>query len=194
MADTPLLARSAFPDIAKAHSDGLSIHELEGLAIVAIGVAPEGFSDVDAALSKTYGVSLPGPGRRNSFAGLALIWAGPGSWLAIADRVDGFDLEREFKQNLGPRASVTDASDGRAILRLSGARARAVLARGVPIDLHPRAFNVDDAAITHAAHIGVAIWKIDDTPTFDLAVSRSYAASFAHWLIDAAASEVAAPL
>ncbi|MGQ0455544.1 MAG: sarcosine oxidase subunit gamma [Hyphomicrobium sp.] len=194
MADSNLSAGPAFPDLSRANSDRLAVCEISGVAIATIGVAPQAVASADAALLANYGATLPRPGRRTSIAGLDLIWVGPSQWLALADGDGGFDLERDLKQTLGALASVTDASDARALLRISGARARAVLARGLPIDLHTRAFKVDDVALTHAAHIGVAIWRLDDAPTFELAVSRSYAASFADWLIEAAASEAAAPL
>ena len=57
----------------------------------------------------------------------------------------------------------------------------------MPIDLHPRAFRAGDAAVTTVAHIGAQIWQVDETPTYELIVSRSFAAGFWEWLTDAAA-------
>jgi methylglutamate dehydrogenase subunit D len=50
------------------------------------------------------------------------------------------------------------------------------------IDLHPRAFATDFAAATSVAHIAVLLWQVDDRPTYEFAVPRSYALSFWHWL------------
>jgi sarcosine oxidase subunit gamma len=80
---------------------------------------------------------------------------------------------------------VTDQSDGRSIIRVSGSRAAFVLAKGVMIDLHPRAFGSGDVAITAVAHIGVQFWQIDATPTYEFVCFRSFAADFWHWLIEA---------
>ena len=55
------------------------------------------------------------------------------------------------------------------------------------IDLHPRAFGPGDAAVTSVAHVGVHLWQIDAAPTYELAVPRSLAAAFWHWLVESAA-------
>jgi sarcosine oxidase subunit gamma len=57
----------------------------------------------------------------------------------------------------------------------------------VPIDLHPKAFPAGAAAITHAAHIGVILWRPDETDRFVLGSARSYSVSLWHWLMESAA-------
>ena len=61
-------------------------------------------------------------------------------------------------------------------------QARDLLAKGVPIDLHPRAFKPGDAAQTQVAHIGVLIAQIDDAPTYELLAARSFTGSLWSWL------------
>lgn len=139
-----------------------------------------------------YGVELPAGAGRVEGQGIAFVWAGPDHWLALAERGQNRDLEVELKGKLAGIASVVDQSDGRVIVRISGANARAVLAKGVPIDLHPRAFRPGDVAITHASHIGIILWQTDEAPTYECAMFRSYADSFAHWLFESAA-EFASP-
>ena len=56
-----------------------------------------------------------------------------------------------------------------------GAKARALLAKGRSIDLHPRAFKPGDAGVTLLSHIAVQLWQVDETPTFDLALPRATA-------------------
>ena len=69
---------------------------------------------------------------------LDLVWNGPERWLAISsDRAIAARLSGE----LGRLAAICDQSDALAILRIAGPEARAVLAKGCPIDLHPRAFR-----------------------------------------------------
>lgn len=53
---------------------------------------------------------------------------------------------RDLGQRLRGLASIFDQSGGRTVLRLSGPRARDVLAKGLPIDLHSRAFGPGSAA------------------------------------------------
>jgi methylglutamate dehydrogenase subunit D len=84
-------------------------------------------------------------------------------------------------------ASVAEQSDGRTVLRVAGPKARDVLAKGLPIDLHPRVFRTGDTALTVAALIGVQIWQTDDAPSYELAVFRGFARGFWHFLTESAA-------
>ncbi len=129
------------------------------------------------------GLALPERPGWSDGGGLRAVWVGPERWLVFG----GGDMERMLRERLGALASVSDQSDSRVVLRLSGPRVRDALAKMLPIDLHPRAFRPGDAAVTLAGHIGVVIWLLDDAPTYDLAVARSYAGSLAEWLIAAAA-------
>lgn len=140
------------------------------------------------AIGARYGVELPTEsGRWAQGRDIAFLWSGPGQWLAVAERGRDRDLEQELRAVVGDVASVVDQSDGRVVVRLGGQSARDVLAKGVPIDLHPRAFRPGDVAITHASHIGIILWQLDDAPTYEVALFRSYGQSFAHWLDEAAA-------
>jgi sarcosine oxidase subunit gamma len=79
-------------------------------------------------------------------------------------------------------ASVSDQSSGYAVLRVTGPTARHLLSRGAFIDFHPSVFGPGSAAVTTIAHIGVVLWQLDDAPTYDVALFRSYAESFWHWI------------
>ena len=70
---------------------------------------------------------------------------------------------------------------------MSGPHARAVLAKGLPIDLHPLAFGSGSAATSTISLMGVQLWQIDDAPTYELAIFRSVSASFWRWLTASAA-------
>ena len=72
----------------------------------------------------------------------------------------------------------------RAALRVSGARAREVLAKGSIVDLHPSVFPVGTTALTSFAHIGVQLWRTEDGPegvVFEILAARSMAGSFWSW-------------
>ncbi len=81
---------------------------------------------------------------------------------------------------MGDLGAVVDQSHGRSGLRLSGPRARQVMAKNTAIDLHPRAFGPGRCAITSVAHMNATIVQVDGAPTYDLFVIRSLARSFAH--------------
>jgi methylglutamate dehydrogenase subunit D len=80
---------------------------------------------------------------------------------------------------------VADQSDARLVLRLSGPSVRDILVKGVPVDLHPKAFKPGDVAVTLVAYIGVQLDMLDDA-TFQLTAPRSMAGSFWSWLTAAA--------
>ena len=183
-----LKPRSPFTDFKPLASANLSIEQRDTLTIASVAARKGQDHALAAAVKTHYGVELSSSPKRVDNKGVAFVWAGPGLYLAMAERTAGRDLETELKAKLGGLASIADQSDGRAVLRISGTAAREALAKGLPIDLHPRAFKSGDVATTHASHIGVTIWQIDDAPTYEIALFRSFAGSFWHWLKDAAVS------
>lgn len=187
MAEQIMTPTSAFMDWHPPETPGLAITARETLTMASFAAAKGRKDALRDAIRAAYHVELPNGAGRVEGDGIAFVWAGPDHWLAVAERGDGRDLEAELKRTLAGIASVVDQSDGRIVVRISGPHARAVLAKGVPIDLHPRAFGPGSVAITHASHIGVILWRTDDAPTYEAALFRSYADSFAHWLFEAAA-------
>jgi heterotetrameric sarcosine oxidase gamma subunit len=122
-------------------------------------------------LKAVYDLDAPARAKFVQHAGLMLSWAGPDSWLMVAG--ERRDLESELTAVVGDSAAIVDLSDTRVVLRLSGRKARALLAKGVSIDFDPRAFGVGDTAITILAHIVVQVWQIDQSSTFDVAVPQA---------------------
>jgi sarcosine oxidase subunit gamma len=92
-----------------------------------------------------------------------------------------------YLASLAGWGSLVEQSHARTLLRVRGPRVREALAKGVAVDLHPRAFKPGDAATTLVAHLPVTLWQIDDQPTYEFAVARSLAQSFWQWLSTAAA-------
>lgn len=116
-----------------------------------------------------------------------VVGTGPGTWLVIEDEAAP-DFAETIEHALAGLASVSDQSSGYAVHRLSGAGARTILQRGAPVDLDPAAFGTGSAATTVIAHIGAILWQVDEHPTYDVAVFRSYATSFRHWLAQSRAA------
>ena len=182
-----LAARSAFTDWKPLKTSQLAIDVRETLTLASFAAFKGKKDQVKAAFRERYGVDLPDTPQRVDGKDIAFIWAGPDQWIAIAERGQDRDIEVELKPLLDGLSSVVDQSDARAVVRISGPRARDVLAKGVPIDLHPRAFEANNVAITHASHIGIIFWQIDDAPAYEIAMFRSFADSFAHWLLELSA-------
>lgn len=138
-------------------------------------------------VSQEFGVNLPRTAAYVGSSPIAFVWAGPSQWLALGDSVDGRTLEQQLRSRLSGLASVMDQSDGRTIIRIAGPNARAALAKGVLIDLHSGAFRPGDTAMTTVGYMGVHFWQIDEVPTYEFAIFRSFAVAFWEWLTDAAA-------
>ena len=194
VANRTLEIRSAVPDLSRnsriGRQDGpagLAVSEVVGCSIVSIAARKGQSGPLQTAVKKLFKTELPTTPRRVEADGIAFLWAGPDQWIAITDMALHPDFDHELIKKLGKFASFTDQGDARTIIRVSGPASRDVIATGAPVDLHPRAFKPGDVALTHASHIAVAIWQIDDTPTFEFAVARGFAQSFWHWLSDAGA-------
>ena len=139
------------------------------------------------AVRASFGVDLPTTPKRVAGLEIAFVWLGPDRWLACKEPAPDVGMEALLGAHLAGLASLVDASHDRTLLRLTGANVRDALAKGVGVDLHPRAFQPGDAAATLLSHIPVHLWQIDEQPTYEFAVVRSLAQSFWQWLATAAA-------
>lgn len=192
MHDLSLDASPAFSDLQTLNGAHLAIAARDDLMIVGLA-AFRGKTDVlKAILNARYGVSLPDRPCAVTSKDLTILWAGSAQWLAIAERRDGRDLETELKEVAQGLAAVVDHSDGRAVVVVSGSDARKVFGKGFSIDLHARAFALNDVAITQASHISATIWMTSEAPSYTILVPRSYADSFAEWLTSSAAEFLSA--
>jgi methylglutamate dehydrogenase subunit D len=194
VADIAVAALSAFSGLARpgrhgrtTGTAGLTVVEMTGLSLATVIARKGKAGDVAAAVQARFGLELPGAPTRTAADGVAFAWAGPGQWLATAEASRAGGFVRDLSQALSGLASVVEQSDGRGVLRLSGPAARDVLARGVPVDLHPRALRPGDTALTVCSHVDVQLWLLDEEPTFELVTARSSCGSLWHWLEETAA-------
>jgi methylglutamate dehydrogenase subunit D len=183
-----LARRSAFDgllqDVGAPDAAGIVVRECTDLQIATV-IARRSFSMLADRVRSAYGADLPAGPKRVPTGRIAFIGTGPRTWLAV--RKGGGSLAVDLQRDLGETAAVTDQSDGYAVLRLSGPKVRATFEKGLSVDLHPRAFGVGDAAVTTCSHLGVILWQLDAAPTYEIALFRSLAADFWHWLSDSAA-------
>ena len=82
---------------------------------------------------------------------------------------------------------MVDVSDARAVIRLSGPAARAVLAKGCSLDFHPRVFVPGQCGQSLLARAGVLVHQVTIDPVYEIYVARSFAHYLWTWLEDAAA-------
>ncbi|MBV9735873.1 MAG: sarcosine oxidase, gamma subunit [Acidisphaera sp.] len=188
MSEAALLPRSPLAGLLRPvggrGAAGVTVAERGSLRIAGL-VARAGGAVLADIVRAAYGVDLPTSPRRTEADGLEFIWAGPAQWIVLAEP-GADDLAATLRGRFGMLAAVTEQDDARVVLRIAGPRVRDALAKGVPIDLHPRAFGPGDVALTLAGHVPVHLWQVDDGPAYDIAVARSLAGSFCHWLRDSA--------
>jgi len=118
--------------------------------------------------------------------GCAVLWLGPDEWLAVAPEEPAALAARLAQALAGQHAAAIDVSSSRAVIELAGPHARAVLAKGCGLDLHPRSFAAGCCAQTLLARAQVILHQVADTPEYRLHVRASFAAYLAEWLLDAA--------
>ena len=118
-----------------------------------------------------------------------IYWLGPDEWLLATELGREEDLAAQLGRNLaGQSHSLVDVTGGQLLMRLTGNRARDVLAKGCTLDLHPRVFKAGQCAQTTLAKTSMLIALADDAPTFDIIVRRSFAEYAARWLRHSSAS------
>lgn len=186
MTDFTLKERSAFSGLILPSSGAVTVAERTGHGLATLNARKGSGVALTETMQTAFGLALPMGPKAVKAGDLTLVGTGPGSWLAVQEG-GGWRFARDLASQLGPLASVCDQSSGYGVLRVRGPKIRATLAKGLPIDLHPSAFAPGDAAVTLAAHVGAVFWQVDEEPTYDVAVFRSFAGSFAHWLSASAA-------
>ena len=161
---------------------GISIRERRLLGKLVLRGNPDDTGFIDA-VQHALGTAPPTTANRCVFHDrLAVVWLGPDEWMVVTP--PGLEDGLIDALAAGP-AVVTDVSDQSTVIRLSGPRARDVLAQGCALDLHPRAFAVGSAAQSRIGRVRTTLWQVDDRPGFDLLVGCSFAAWLWAWLRDA---------
>jgi sarcosine oxidase, subunit gamma len=144
-----------------------------------------------AAVGRVLDLLLPTePGTSATREQIAALWLGPDQWLLTCPESDGARLVGALRGALADlHAAISDVTDGRVAFRLAGPSAREVLAKGCPLDLHPRAFPLGGCGQSLLAKASVLIHLVDDDPragaAFDVYVARSFGHYLWMWLEDA---------
>lgn len=147
---------------------------------------------VSAAFEPAFGFALPA--EANSTAGnrkadaktsVTALWLGPDEWWVLG--ADGAELTEKLAKVLaGQPAAVTEVGESRSCITVAGPHARDLLAKGCPLDLHPRVFQPGGCAQSTLGKAGVLIHQLGDEPAYDIYVLRSFAEYLWLWLEDAA--------
>lgn len=123
-----------------------------------------------------------------------LMWVAPDEWMVITRPSGAERALKALQKNLkiaDLHSSVTDTTEARTCIRVSGPRAREVISKGCSIDLHPSAFGPGQCAQTVVSRVGVMLAQTANSkthqPTYELYPLRSFATYLWNWLEDASA-------
>lgn len=138
------------------------------------------------ATQAVLGQSLPVDANTISDGEHRVFWLGPDEWL-ITTAAGGVAtlLARLEKALADQHAAINDISGGNVALRLAGENARDLFAKGCTLDFHPDAFQVGTCAQSGLAKANVLFGLIDERPTFDIIVRRSFSDYLLQWLTHA---------
>jgi sarcosine oxidase subunit gamma len=136
------------------------------------------------AAEKAAGMPLPtAPNTTSGNGDLTALWLGPNEWLIVAAPGREAGIAGRLRAGLtGLHAAVVDVGEARTVIAVAGPRARDLLAKGMPLDLHPRAFGAGRCAQTGLAKANVILHQIDERPSFEVYVLDSFADYLFTWL------------
>lgn len=149
------------------------------------------------AVQRVTGLALPVQANTTTLGAAGqLLWLGPDEWVLklppggsqyqIAGPLEA--VESALRTALaGQHVSLVTVGHGFTTLTVRGAGAGALLARGCPLDFHPRAFAAGAVAQTHVAKAGATIVCLAAGSHFELTVRRSFADYLFRWLCEAGA-------
>lgn len=149
------------------------------LALVSVALPLGGESAAIKAIKTAYGADLPDPGKSVvAKDGVRLVRLGPDQGFVIFQHPSP-DANEVVNAKLSSKVYTTDQTDVWTALAVQGPRSRTALERICPLDLHPEAFALDDAARTVMEHLGTLIIRTD-TDGYLLLSASSSAKSFLH--------------
>ncbi|MGR3908118.1 sarcosine oxidase subunit gamma [Burkholderia sp. SR8] len=117
-----------------------------------------------------------------------VLWLGPDEWLVRSNGpVQAGVLEEQLAAAVqGSYAAAVDVGSGYTVVEVSGERVRDVIARGCPLDLHPRVFKPGQCAQSHYFKSPITLIPTGDD-SFEIVLRRSFADYFVRIMLDAAA-------
>jgi sarcosine oxidase subunit gamma len=136
-----------------------------------------------AAVKTATGVELPVKANTvSTYGSTSILWLGPNEWWVVTAPDRSEELVPTLRQAFeGQHAAVVDVSESRTVITVSGPKARDMLARGISLDLHPRVFAPGQCAQTGMAKANILLHQIDDKPSYDIYVLKSFSDYLWRW-------------
>jgi len=147
-----------------------------------------------ANLSQAVGLNLPLAPNTVSGDDPRAIWLGPRKWLLVCEGAKVEMLRRKIRQALTNTVSiVSECSDARIAIRISGTNARALIAKACALDLREDHFAPGHCAQTLFARIPMLVHQLDAAPSFDLYFDTSLSVYAWRWMRDASIEFLSRP-
>jgi sarcosine oxidase, subunit gamma len=143
---------------------------------------------LDEAVRRVLGFGLPG--RPNSLSQdeggeRSIQWLSPDEWLLIVPGGEEFALEGQLREALGDaHYAIVNVSGGQTLLEIEGDKARELLMKSTPYDVHPDAFPVGKGVTTVFAKSNLILRRPTEI-RWELVVRRSFADYCYRWILDA---------
>lgn len=186
--DLNTLRRSPLAHLAErmasaSRPDTVGLVEVPFTGMVGLRVDPDG--PAATRVAAVLGAPLPASCGEVADGGAhQALWLGPDEWLVVTS-TDAVALADQLAAALGQDPGLAlDLSANRTVLELWGPKARNVLEKGCPVDLHPRSFGAGRAVSTTLARVPVLLWQTG-AETYRLLPRASFADYVARWLLDA---------
>jgi sarcosine oxidase subunit gamma len=168
---------------------GVALTEIRNFDLVQVMARRGKAGETAKAAQARFGAAAPEtPKAIEASDATLLIWSGPDQFLVLSK--GGKHSIEALASVFAGSASLSDQSHARALISISGDKARAMLAKLSSIDLHPDVFGVGAAAATSMDHTSVTLWRGDDRngqAVFNLLVFATFAESLWHTILDSAA-------
>ena len=167
----------------------VSLTEIRNFDLIQIMARRGKGADLAKAAKARFGIAAPEAPKAVQAWDATLIWSGPDQFFVLSK--GGKHTMDTLAPAFSGTASLSEQSHARVLISISGAKARAMLAKLSSLDLHPGAFPVGAAAATSMDHTSVTLWRGSDRPdgqaVFSLLVFATFAESLWHTMLDAAA-------
>ncbi|PWK76908.1 sarcosine oxidase subunit gamma family protein [Aminobacter sp. AP02] len=167
---------------------GVTLREVRDIVLVQVMARRGKAAETAKAAKKLFGVEAPATPKAVIGKTATLVWSGPDQFTVIAPRTDEASQLAAMAQAFTGSASLSDQSDGRCLIRVSGARARDAIAKFSSLDLHDSVFPVGTAANTSVDHTAVNFWReangTDGHPVYNMLVFTSFSDSLWHTIVD----------
>jgi len=144
-------------------------------------------NDYMSACGKILGAVLPTkPNIYIKNEKVKIIWLSPDEWMVVNDQEN--ELFIKLKNELGDlEASVTDVSENRTIIRLSGKKIFTLLSKFLVLDLEKNLGTPSSCAQTLFVKVPILLVRNDDNnqaPVIDIFTNRSHANYIYNLLVD----------